>query len=205
MPRLRRVDCSAPGSAASGTGAGSTTTRRRDDDRRPRGGRADQGARHPPGVEGRLDLPPPQRAYPGDRLRRGGRKQYLYHPVWRQDRDREKFTRWSGSRRLCRGCASVRRGPRPARPRARTGARVLGAAARPGLLPDRQRALRGRERDLRPRDPARKHVRIERHAAVFDYTAKGSKRHRQEIADPAVVPTIKALKERTGGGRELLA
>ena len=42
-------------------------------------------------------------------------------------------------------------------------------------------------------------------SAVFDYTAKGSKRHRQEIADPAVVPTIKALKERKGGGLELLA
>ena len=40
----------------------------------------------------------------------------------------------------------------------------------------------------------RKHVEVERGVAIFDYTAKGSKRHRQEIADPVVVPTIKALQ-----------
>jgi DNA topoisomerase-1 len=51
----------------------------------------------------------------------------------------------------------------------------------------------------------KKHVRIERGAAVFDYTAKGSKRHVQEIADPVIVPTIKALRQRRGGGDELLA
>jgi DNA topoisomerase IB len=48
------------------------------------------------------------------------------------------------------------------------------------------------------------HVRIERGVAVFDYSAKGAKRHRQEIADPAIVPTIKALKKHAGAGKELL-
>ncbi len=41
--------------------------------------------------------------------------------------------------------------------------------------------------------------------ASFKYKAKGSLDHNQEIADPVVVPTIKALKERDGGGYELLA
>jgi DNA topoisomerase IB len=49
------------------------------------------------------------------------------------------------------------------------------------------------------------HVKVERGVAVFDYKAKGAKRHRQEIADPVIVPTIRSLRNRKGGGRELLA
>jgi DNA topoisomerase IB len=48
-------------------------------------------------------------------------------------------------------------------------------------------------------------VKIEKGVAVFDYSAKDSKRHQQQIADPAIVRTIKPLKDRSGGGRELLA
>ncbi len=44
----------------------------------------------------------------------------------------------------------------------------------------------------------RRHVKIEAGEAVFDYSAKDSKRHRQTIADPAIVKTIKALKDRDG-------
>ena len=51
----------------------------------------------------------------------------------------------------------------------------------------------------------RKHVAIESGAAVFDYKAKGALDHNQEIADPLVVPTIKALKDRDDGSHELLA
>ena len=51
----------------------------------------------------------------------------------------------------------------------------------------------------------KRHVRIERGVALFDYRAKGAKRHRQEIADPAIVPTVRALRTRDGGGYELLA
>ena len=46
----------------------------------------------------------------------------------------------------------------------------------------------------------KRHVRIERGVALFDYRAKGAKRHRQEIADPAIVPTVRALRTRDGGG-----
>ena len=46
---------------------------------------------------------------------------------------------------------------------------------------------------------------MKRGRAIFDFPAKGSKRQVQEIADPAVIPTIKALKQRRGGGEELFA
>jgi DNA topoisomerase-1 len=40
---------------------------------------------------------------------------------------------------------------------------------------------------------------------VFDYRAKGAQRHRQQVADPAVLPTIRALLRRRDDGPELLA
>ena len=46
---------------------------------------------------------------------------------------------------------------------------------------------------------------IAKGVASFHYTAKGAKEHRQEIADPALVPTLKKLRDRDGGGYELLA
>jgi DNA topoisomerase IB len=51
----------------------------------------------------------------------------------------------------------------------------------------------------------KRQLRIERGEVVFDYRAKGSKRHVQVVADRAVLPTLKALKTRRGGGPELFA
>ena len=67
--------------------------------------------------------------------------------------------------------------------------RVLACAVRLldlGLLPDRQRALHGGERDLRARDPAPQ-AREDRAAASRASTTRrrGPSDHRQEIADPA--------------------
>ena len=71
MARLRRADCSGPGSRASGPGSGFAYF---DDDgeqgRRARGARAHPRARHPARVEGRVDLPVPERAPAGDGHRR---------------------------------------------------------------------------------------------------------------------------------------
>src|SRR5436190_1728112 len=40
----------------------------------------------------------------------------------------------------------------------------------------------------------RRHLRVERGEAVFDFRAKGGKRHVQAVADPTVLPTLRALK-----------
>jgi len=47
----------------------------------------------------------------------------------------------------------------------------------------------------------RKHVKIERGVATFDYPAKSGKRSKHEINDPSVMPTLKALKQRKGGAK----
>jgi DNA topoisomerase IB len=207
MPRLRRVDSSEPGI------------------RRVRRGRGfsyeeEDGTR----IEDRetlerireLVIPPAWRdvwvcPYPNGHIQAtgyddAGRKQYLYHAVWRTKRDREKF---SGMERFAKALPAMRE--RTDADLARRGLvreRVLACAVR---LLDLGFFRIGSERYASENETyglatlRKKHVRIERGVAVFDYTAKNSRRHRQEIADPAIVPTIKALRERRGGGLELLA
>ncbi len=51
----------------------------------------------------------------------------------------------------------------------------------------------------------KRHVSFERGLIVFDYEAKNAQRRIQTIDDPAIVPTVRALKRRRGGGHELLA
>jgi DNA topoisomerase IB len=51
----------------------------------------------------------------------------------------------------------------------------------------------------------KRHVTIEGKTLVFDYEAKGGKRRVQTIIDPKVSRLVKNLRERRGGGQELLA
>lgn len=207
MPRLRRVDCSDPGIRRVRRGRGFSYT---DEDGRP--------IRDPEVLERITDLviPPAWRdvwicAQPNGHIQatgydEAGRKQYLYHPAWRESRDRAKFT---GMEQFAKALPAMRE---------RTGEDL----AKRGLVRDRVLACSvrlldlgffriGSERYAEDNNTfglatiRRRHVRIERGVAVFDYSAKGAKRHRQEIADPAIVPTVKALTKRKGGGHELLA
>ena len=125
--------------------------------RRSRGARADRGARDPPGLGGRLDLPLPERSPAGHRHRRR-RAQAVPLPrrlagapgpaeVRRHGRVREGA---AAAAPACRRATSADRAD--ARPRLR--ARLRGAAARPRLLPDRLGVLRRGERVLRAGDDA---------------------------------------------------
>jgi DNA topoisomerase I len=135
-----------------------------------------------------------------------GRKQYLYHPVWREQRDREKFAEME---RFGRALPRLRE--RAERDLARRGLvreRVLACSVR---LLDLGFFRVGSERYTEENETyglstlRRSHVRVEAGVASFDYRAKDAKRHRQQIADASLVPTIKALRDRRGGGPELLA
>jgi DNA topoisomerase IB len=135
-----------------------------------------------------------------------GRKQYLYHPHWRESRDQEKFDQMIDFAK--------------ALPRMRK--RVDEDLALRGFA--RERVLAGAVRlldlgffrvgsDQYTADNEtyglttlrKKHVRFEQGSAVFDYKAKGSKRQVQELADPDAVKLLRGLARRDGGGRELLA
>ena len=51
----------------------------------------------------------------------------------------------------------------------------------------------------------KRHVTVNGNTLVFDYEAKGGKRRVQTLADRKVSRLVKALRERRGGGNELLA
>ena len=86
-----------------------------------------------------------------------GRKQYRYHPRWREVRDATKYERMAGLRaRAARASARASRPTWPApRPAAREGAGHRGAAAGDDADPRRQRRVRAGERVLRADDAAR--------------------------------------------------
>ncbi len=98
--------------------------------------------------------------YPGGHIQATGvddrgRKQYLYHPRWRERQDQKKFDDmvvFARALPALRERVAARPRRRRARPRPRP--RMRGAAAGPRLLPDRLRGLRRHERDVRARDHA---------------------------------------------------
>jgi DNA topoisomerase I len=207
MPRLRRVDCSSPGIRRVRRGRGFSY---QEEDGTPIDDRET--------IERirELVIPPAWREvwicpYPNGHIQAtgvddAGRKQYLYHPVWRDQRDREKFTEME---RFARALPRMReRTDEDLQKRGLVRERVLACAVR---LLDLGFFRVGSERYAEENETyglatlRKGHVGVEGGVAEFDFTAKNAKRHRQQIADPSVVPTIKALKQRRGGGHDLLA
>ncbi len=149
--------------------------------------------------------------YPGGHIQatgidQKGRKQYLYHPGWRERRDAKKFDDMvEFARRLpqLRECVD--------QDLARddmSRERVLAAAVR---LLDRGFFRIGSE-DYAVKNQTyglatmkRRHCRLEGGVLLFDYPAKHSKRRIQAVVDPEVADLIRRLKTRRGGGDELLA
>jgi DNA topoisomerase I len=205
--RLRRVDCSAPGIRRVRRGRGFAYLDENgepieDADVRDR----IRGLAIPPAWTDVWICPDPHGHIQATGYDDAGRKQYRYHDAWREHRDRQKFTEMEefaaalpAVRERVQGDLSLRGLVRE---------RVLGCAIR---LLDLGFFRIGSERYAAENETyglatlKKRQLRIERGAAVFDYRAKGSKRHVQVVADRAVLPTLKALKARRGGGTELFA
>jgi DNA topoisomerase IB len=206
--RLRRVDCSGPGIERRPHGRG---FRYLDDDGEPVDDDEVLGRIHelaiPPAWEDVWICP-----YPGGHIQAtgvdaAGRKQYLYHPRWRERRDLEKFDDMVVFARTLpklrkRVDASLRGG------RALTYDRVCACAVR---LLDRGFFRVGGE-DYAVRNASygvatmkKRHVRLRDATLVFDYPAKSGKRRVQAVVDPDVAKVVEKLKRRRGGGDELLA
>jgi DNA topoisomerase IB len=135
-----------------------------------------------------------------------GRRQYRYHDLWREQRDRRKHDR------------VLEFGAALPRIRRTVSSHLAGA----GLSRDRVLAASIRLIDLgffRPGGDEyaaengtfglatirRDHVVCIRGELVFDYTAKGSQHREQAVADDKVRAVVRALKRRQWGGPELLA
>jgi DNA topoisomerase I len=205
--RLRRIDCTGPGIQRRRQGRG---FRYLD----PEGQPVDEAELMQRIHE--LVIPPAWQdvwicPYPGGHIQAtgidaAGRKQYLYHPRWRELRDMEKFD----------DMVAFARTLPPLRKRVDAELasddldldRVCACAVR---LLDRGFFRVGGE-DYAVRNDSyglatmqKRHVRLRGDVLLFDYPAKHGKRRVQAVVDPAVAEVIDRLKRRRGGGDDLLA
>jgi DNA topoisomerase I len=206
--RLRRADCSGPGIERLRHGRG---FRYLDED----GDKVDDPetlARiHelviPPAWEGVWICP-----YPGGHIQAtgiddAGRKQYLYHPRWRERRDTEKFKDMVVfARTLPRLRKRVNEQLDTDGELSRD--RVCACAVR---LLDRGFFRVGGE-DYAVRNESyglatmkKRHVQLRDDVLLFDYPAKSGKRRVQAVIDSQAADVVQQLKRRRGGGDELLA
>ncbi len=135
-----------------------------------------------------------------------GRKQYLYHPRWRERRDLAKFEDMIVFARSLPALRSVVEHDIGLGDMSRE--QVLACAAR---LLDRGFFRIGSEVYAVSNETyglatmLKRHVTVDGETISFDYIAKESKRRVQAVIDPEVAEIVGTLKRRRGGGRELLA
>ncbi|HZD37018.1 MAG TPA: DNA topoisomerase IB [Actinomycetes bacterium] len=208
MRGVRRVDCSTPGIRRLRRGRGFTYIDER----------TGEGVRDPETLERirSLVIPPAWRQVwicpiPDGHLQAvgtddAGRRQYLYHQIWRERRDQAKFDHVL---EFARALPALRE-----RVVERLGDeglsrdRVLACAVR---LLDRGFFRIGSESYAEQNDTyglatmGRRHVRVQGDTVVFDYASKGGKRVVASVVDPEVREVVAALRRRRGGGPGLLA
>jgi DNA topoisomerase IB len=205
MSRVRRVDCAGPGIRRIRCGRG---FRYLDPDGEPV--RDDEllervrGLAIPPAWEDVWICPDQKGHIQATGMDDAGRKQYLYHPGWRERQDKLKFDRM-----LEFGAALPSLRERVEDDLERRGLareRVLACAIR---LLDLGFFRIGGEQYALENDSyglatlRQRHLKFDRGSAVFDYRAKGGQRHHQIVDDPMVLPTLRALKRRRRGGTKL--
>jgi DNA topoisomerase-1 len=207
MPRLHRVDPAAPGLARRRRGRGFSYEDRH--------GRPVQDERVLERIAA-LAIPPawtdvwicadPEGHLQAAGTDAAGRRQYLYHPVWRARQDSRKFERIEA---FARALPEMRTAYE--RALALDGLpeeRVLAVAVR---LLDRatfrigSEAYADRNGSFGLATIRKSHVQVEGSTLVFDYTGKAGVRRVHRIDDPLLVPVVERLKRRRSGGLELLA
>jgi DNA topoisomerase I len=208
MPRLRRVDCATPAISRRRRGKGfeyldESAGERIDDEEIIERIRA-------------LAIPPAWQdvwicADPLGHIQATGidsreRKQYRYHDLWRERRDREKFDDMVD---FARSLPMLREQVvRDLRKRKISRERVLACAVR---LLDRGFFRIGSEDYAEENETyglatmRKRHVTVTGDRVVFDYEAKGGKRRVQVVGDRSIAGLVKTLRGRPGGGHELLA
>jgi DNA topoisomerase I len=207
MPRLRRVDCAVPGITRRRRGRGFEYL---DED----GGRIEdpdmieriRALAVPPGWEDVWICADPLGHIQATGVDARSRKQYRYHDLWRERRDRQKF---DAMIEFARSLATLReRVERDLRKRKISRERVLACAVR---LLDRGFFRIGSEDYAEENETyglatmRKRHVEVDGHTVVFDYEGKNGKRRVQVVGDRSISGLIRTLRRRRGGGYELLA
>jgi len=206
--RLRRSDCSGPGVRRIRRGRGFSYVN--EDGRRVKSAENLARIRElaiPPAWEDVWVCPDPLGHLQATGVDDAGRRQYLYHPRWRERRDREKFERMIEfaellpklRRRLAR---KLRDAGEPDRET------VLASAVRLldiGMFRVGSEQYAEDDSGIGLATVRKAHVRVHGETVEFDYPAKGGLRRRQVVDDPVTIDLIRALKRRRGGPDELLA
>ncbi len=135
-----------------------------------------------------------------------GRKQYLYHPRWREHRDRQKFQRMTELGAVLP--AARRRIRTHLEADDLTRERVLAGAARlldVGMFRIGSEEYADEEGGIGLATLEKENVSIQDGRALFDYLAKRGLHRVQAIEDPLAVQIVSELKRRRSGGTQLLA
>jgi DNA topoisomerase-1 len=136
-----------------------------------------------------------------------GRKQYLYHPRWREMRDRRKFDHMVDFAHALPGLRRrVLRTLRAGEGIDQT--RVLACAIRlldVGLFRVGSEQYADDEGGVGLATVLKGSVTVSDEELVFDYLGKAGVRRVQAVQDAAVIDVVSALKRRRGGGDHLLA
>ena len=206
--RLRRSDCSAPGYGRVRRGNGFSyvdadgETLHDNEERRRIGELA-----IPPAWQDVWICPDPLGHLQATGVDAAGRKQYLYHPRWRAQRDREKFDHMlSFAQRLPklrrRVLATLRHSDELSQDR------VLACAVRLldiGLFRIGSEEYADEDGGVGLATVARTDVTVSGDAAVFDYVAKSGMRRHHALTDPPTLAVVAALRRRRAGPVQLLA
>jgi DNA topoisomerase IB len=135
-----------------------------------------------------------------------GRRQYRYHDLWREQRDREKHDRVLEFGAVLPHVREVVEHHLNASGLTRE--RVLAAAIRLidlGFFRPGGEEYAAEHGTYGLATIRREHVMCTHGQLVFEYTAKGSKEREQAVADDQVSAVVRSLKRRRSGGDELLA
>jgi len=207
MPRLRRADCSGPGIRRKRSGRGfayydASGARVTDTELIARV----KALVIPPAWQDVWVCPDANGHLQAVGTDAAGRKQYIYHEVWRARRDQAKFDHMMDFAAALPGLRSVtlEHLQLPGQPLEKT----LGLAVR---LLDRGFFRIGSEGYAEQNQSyglatiQKKHVTIRDDEVVFDYRAKSGQRRVWSTVDPIMLEVITSLKQRRSGGPDLLA
>jgi DNA topoisomerase IB len=135
-----------------------------------------------------------------------GRRQYRYHDLWREQRDREKHDRVLEFARALPRVREVVTDRLAGRGLGRD--RVLSAAIRLvdlGFFRPGGEEYAAENGSYGLATIRREHVTVSQGQLIFDYVGKSARHREQAIADDQVTAVIRSLKRRRAGGDGLLA
>jgi DNA topoisomerase IB len=135
-----------------------------------------------------------------------GRRQYVYHPRWREWRDRLKFRRMHDFARVLPVVRETvaRHLELPGLPRDKALATAIRLLDR-GYFRIGSESYAERNGSYGLATLRKGHVRIDDDGVRFDFPAKGGKRRVLVVRDAQIEPVLRELKARRSGGSELLA